>query len=376
MTKLAGHVQRQGDDVRGYLCRALFPAIKFLTGGVDPYWVRDRILPAYDEANRPMPFIWARKWNDDMASSCVAAGRPGGDRLFEHNIRDYAHWRAVTGCNVGESFNERVTETVDSIKRKAACDAQYARRMAEHGFWTIGGGVNVGHEDYPLVVHYEEFFRAPQVYYGKHEYGWPVGLWEWSPDHVFRYRKDVEILESAGIPVPEIFISEFGWDKGIYPPGDEKRGFRDAPHPENYPAWVFEADRQYSADPRVRYVSIFQTGANPDWRGFCLVGTREGEYIADHVRNSPISPPPPPKNLMQRLMALAEPSVIPMTPGHALFDAIEADDRMPCSREGRSDLDGERFAWQWAYDSAQNTRWLYVCEEGDWGNILKAERPN
>lgn len=128
-----------------------------------------------------------------------------------------------------------------------------------------------------------------------------------------------------------------------------------------------------SNDPMVKGVTFWILGTH--WHGLWYKDGRPHPAVYA-LRDMLNLDEPPPEDFIRRLMALAESSVIPMVPGHALFDAIEADDRMPCSREGRTELDGERWAWQWGFDSAEKTRCLYACVEGDWGNILKAERPN
>lgn len=285
MTKLAAHVQRQGNDVKRHLSDALYGAIKCLTD-VDPIWIRDDIFPAYDAAGRERPVVWPRKWNDDMASECVAAGKAGGDRLFEHNIRDYQRWRQMLGCDMGESLNERVTTTPDAVRLKAACEAQYARRMAAEGVWSIIGGVNVGWECVD-IAYYEEAFRAPKIIYGKHEYGWP-GEQEWNPDHVYRYRRDIARLKELGIPVPRIFITECGWDGGIV--GKKATGFRSAPNPDAYPQWLFKYAAGAELDREVEWLNIFQTGAKPDWVRFDLIGHPVGDVVAQFVRSSPPIP--------------------------------------------------------------------------------------
>lgn len=67
------------------------------------------------------------------------------------------------------------------------------------------------------------------------------------------------------------------------------------------------------------------------------------------------------------LMGYGEGFVIPMTPGHALWDAIVRDGLVLAGPEFARD----GCACQWGYDAAANRRRLYAARVGDWGNVQR-----
>ena len=221
-------------------------------------------------------------------------------------------------------------------------------------------------------------------YVGLHNYAAPA-MWDIADlaghRQFLHYRAVYQWWRNAGFDPASLLISEMGIDGGVI--GRARTGWRTHTDGEDeYMEQLAWADDRMIDDEYVVAGFVFTAGADPEkFRDFDLITSLSRKmamrtHTHPHEGEQTPPPTPAPTDFMQRLMALAEPSVIPMTPGHALFDAIEADDRIPCSREDRADLDGERWAFQWGFDSADNTRWLYACVEHDWGNILKAERPN
>jgi hypothetical protein len=304
-TKLAAGVQVWSDATKDHLKRALYPAIKALVG-VDPADIRDKVLPAYATAGRPRPFIWVRKWTDDIAADCVRAG--DARRFRDAVIGDYAHWRDVLGCDTVELDNEIICQTEDEAKRHNAFEAEVIRLLAQDGFDSIALNASVG---WPKIEHwqfYQETLATAQ-YIGLHEYGWPAENAEGQdlclfPWHVLRYRKAREEIRRLGYRLPRILITELGWEGALVNIGH--RGFR-MPGVDQlgYLNWLKWYDR--SCDPEVAYCSLFETGAQEKWKEMDLVGSQVQGAAEEYVRNSfsaPITAPDAEVTQLKAMLAI------------------------------------------------------------------------
>lgn len=285
MTKLAGHVQVLDDAVIAHLRQALYPAIKALTG-VDPTVIRDKVLSAYE--GRPRPFIWPRKWTDDIAADCVRQGAAGAKRFRDAVIGEYARWRDVLGCQVVELDNEIICWSDDDAKRHNAFEAELIRLLAQDGFGSIALNTSVGWLKIEHWQHYKETLATAQ-YIGPHEYGWPATnaegqnllYFDW---HVLRYRKACEEIRRLGYRLPRLLITELGWEGALINLGH--RGFRMFADQTPYLDWLKWYDAQIAGDPPVEYAAIFETGAQAVWKEMDAVGSRIDAPLADYVRNS------------------------------------------------------------------------------------------
>ena len=288
MTKLAGHVQVWSDETCEHLKRALYPALKVLVG-VDPVVIRDEVLPYY----QTKPFIWPRKWTDDIAANCVARGAAGAQQFRDAVIGDYSLWRDVLGCQVVELDNEIICQTDDEAKRHNAFEAEVIRLLAQDGFGSIALNASVG---WPKIEHlqwYKETLQGAQ-YLGLHEYGWPANNKDgqdlrYFPWHVLRYRKSCEEIRRLGYRLPRILITELGWEGALVNIGH--RGFRMWADQTPYLEWLKWYDEQITGDPRVEYASIFETGAKSDWREMDAVGSRIEAELENYVRSGAASTP-------------------------------------------------------------------------------------
>jgi hypothetical protein len=298
MTKLAAHVQVLDDAAIDHLKRALYPAIKCLTE-VDPAVIRDRVLPAYEAAGRARPFVWPRKWTDDIASDCVAQGAAGAKRWRDAVIGDYSHWRDVLGCDTVELDNEIICHTDDDAQRHNDFEAEVIRLLAADGFSSIALNASVGWPNLDLLWHYEETLDRAQ-YLGLHEYGWPANnaegenllYFDW---HVLRYRRTAEAIRNMGYRLPRIILTEIGWEGALV--GIGHRGFRMWADQGPYLDWLKWYDGQIEASAGIEYASIFETGAQQDWREMDAVGSQIDGGLADYARASytptqPSAPPP------------------------------------------------------------------------------------
>lgn len=286
-TKLAGHVQVWSAATEDHLKRALYPALKCLTG-VDPVEIRDKVLPAYDRAGRPRPFIWPRKWTDGITSGLVAQGAAGAKAWRDDVIADYDHWRNVLGCDTVELDNEIICWSDDDAKRHNAFEAEVIRLLAQDGFSSIALNASVGWPKLEHWQHYQETLATAQ-YIGLHEYGWPevnaeghdLRYFDW---HVLRYRRACETIRDLGYILPRIILTEIGWEGALV--GIGHRGFRMLPDQNAYLHWLKWYDGEIKDDPRVSYASIFQTGAKDDWKEMDAVGSAIDGSLADYVRDS------------------------------------------------------------------------------------------
>lgn len=306
-TKLAGHVQIWSAATEDHLKRALYPALKLLTG-VDPVEVRDKVLPAYDRAGRPRPLIWPRKWTDDITPGLVAQGAAGARAWRDAVIGDYAHWRTVLGCDTVELDNEIICWSDDDAKRHNEFEAEVIRLLAQDGFSSIALNASVGWPKLEHWRHYQETLATAQ-YIGLHEYGWPevnaeghdLRYFDW---HVLRYRRACETIRDLGYRLPRIILTEIGWEGALV--GLGHRGFRMLPDQGQYLDWLKWYDGEIKGDPRVAYANIFQTGAKDDWREMDAVGSEIDGALADYVRNSyaPAQPSAPADAEATQLKAL------------------------------------------------------------------------
>ncbi len=283
-TKLAAHVQNLNEATIDHLRRAVYPALKFMSH-VDPAVVRDRVLPAYE--GRAKPFIWVRKWTDDITGDCVRAGSMGGKRWRDAVIADYSRWRNALGCETVELDNEIICWTEDDAKRHNAFETEAIRLLASDGFASVALNASVG---WPKLEHWQYYREtlATAAYIGLHEYGWPANnaegkdlrYFDW---HVLRYRRAYQTIRDLGYRLPPILLTEIGWEGALI--GMGHRGFRMPGIDQNgYLDWLRWYDGEIGGDARVRYASIFQTGADPDWQEMDAVGSRIDGALAEYVR--------------------------------------------------------------------------------------------
>jgi hypothetical protein len=362
MTKLAAHVQVLDDAAIDHLKRALYPAIKCLTG-VDPVVIRDKVLPAYDAAGRPRPFIWPRKWTDDIASDCVAQGAAGAKRWRDAVIGDYSRWRTVLGCDTVELDNEIICHTDDDAQRHNDFEAEVIRLLAADGLASIALNASVGWPKLDLLWHYEETLDRAQ-YLGLHEYGWPASnaegenllYFDW---HVLRYRRTAEAIRNMGYRLPRIILTEIGWEGALV--GIGHRGFRMWANQAPYLDWLKWYDGEIMDDPRVVYASIFETGAQQDWREMDAVGSQIDGGLADYARSS-YSAPAAGIDWARVEAAIgqeAQRHIIPLNPSAAFErDAVELQ-LLPASREFALTVDGVTFRAQ-AYREAGQREWQHI----------------
>lgn len=326
MTKLAAHIQESSDACAEHLRRALYPAIKCM-GNTSPGWLREKVLPEYDRCGVPRPFIWRREHvTIEQQYEWVREGIAGAAKFFESTVREYDAWRNLT--DVIESVNE-VIGSDDDMRRLDEFDSEVVRLYHMHGNRVIVGNFNVG---WPKLEQWP-FYSATMIhadFLGLHEYAWPEGVAEdgqpflWHPWRVMRYKKARQVILSHGMRLPPIIFTEIGWDKAIWQGGHV--GFRGAPDPNAYYAWLTGYDARITADTDVLYAPIFQTGAAADWqqKGFDIVGHYVGNVLADYTRvdalQLPPEPPPYPPGPVSddEIRNLAWNSIgVPYTPTHA-----------------------------------------------------------
>jgi len=288
MTKLAGHVQRLNGNTIDHLKRALYPAIKCLTG-VDLWQLRDKILPSYDEEDVGRPFLWVRKWIDaNEQKQWVDEGIDGAHKFFERTVRGYDEWRDLT--NVIESVNEFIPWTDDDMRRLCGFECELTRLYHEHGNRVIVGNFSNG---WPKIEHWPLYsaMMAHADFLGLHGYAWPEGIdandgvaFLWHPWRIMRFEKARQTILSHKMRLPPIILTEIGWDRAVWQ-GDHA-GFRKAPSPNAYYDWLVGYDERIASDDDVRYAAIFQTGAAEDWSqmGFDIAGHYVGNCLADYTR--------------------------------------------------------------------------------------------
>ncbi|HUW09328.1 MAG TPA: hypothetical protein VM537_06325 [Anaerolineae bacterium] len=302
MTKLAAHIQESSDAAAEHLRMALYPAIKCM-GNVTPAWLREKVLPEYDQCGVPRPFIWRRKWVDvDEQKGWVLEGIAGAHKFFERTAPEYDAWRGLT--DVVESVNEFIPWREDDMRRLCEFESELVRLFHLHGNRIIVGNFSVG---WPQLEHWP-FYSATLAhadFLGLHEYAWPEGVagddgvaFLWHPWRVMRYKKARQVMLSHGMRLPPIILTEIGWDRAVWQTGHTVHGFRGAPDPNAYYAWLTGYDARVIPDSDVLYTSVFQTGATADWRakGFDIVGHYVGNCLADYTRVAALQHPQPPQS--------------------------------------------------------------------------------
>ena len=297
MTKLAAHVQESSDAAAEHLRRALYPAIKCM-GNTTPAWLREKVLPEYDRCGVPRPFIWRREHVEDAQwRSWVMEGKLGAAKFFGASVRGYDDWRSLT--DVVESGNEFIDWSDEDMKRLDECESELVRLYHIHGNRIIVGNFAVG---WAKMEHWKYYAATlgHADFLGEHEYGWPEGVAEdgapflWHPWRVMRHKKDRQEILAQGLRLPPIIMTEIGWDRAVWQTGHPVHGFRGAPDPNAYYAWLTGYDARVSPDVDVQYAAIFQTGAAADWRakGFDIVGHYVGNTLADYTRADALQMPP------------------------------------------------------------------------------------
>ena len=299
MSKLSAHVQNLNDATVDHLRRAVYPAIKCMTN-VSPQALRDRVLPAYDEAEVPRPFIWVRDWTDDKRDEWIRMGKAGARAFFDRTAPKYDVWSELT--DVVEGQNEAIVWTVDEMRRVDEFEAELVLLWHTHGKRYVGGNWSVGHPDLALWPEYRDALQHMD-FLGLHMYGWPEGVagdgvpFLWHPWRVFRYQMVRQTILSNNVRLPPILLTEIGWARAVWNRDLGDVGFKTAPAPNAYHGWLVSLDAKMCADSDVRYGAIFQTGANRDWQTFDIVGHFVGNCIADYTRVNalhPVVPEPEP----------------------------------------------------------------------------------
>lgn len=296
MTKLAAHVQQSSDAVAEHLRRALYPAIKCM-GNTTASWLRDEVLWEYDNCGVPRPFIWRREWTDDKRDEWVRRGEAGARAFFEHTAPAYDTWADLT--DVVEGINEFTAWTVEDMRWLNEFDAEAALLWHTHGKRYIGGDWSVGHPDLSLWPEYKDALRHMD-FLGLHMYGWPEGLNEvgtpfiWDPYRVMRWQKVREEIISHGMRLPPIILTEIGWARAVWNGDQGDVGFKVAPDPNAYYAWLTGFDALIIPDGDVQAAAIFQTGAKSGWQSFDIVNHYVGNCLADYTRVAALQHQPAP----------------------------------------------------------------------------------
>lgn len=216
-------------------------------------------------------------------------------------------------------------------------------------------------------------------YLSLHEYGMrtldPTALNEW---HVGHYKRGVEVLRSMG-RVPPVLITEFGID---YSGSQTEDGWRVAllGDEQTYMRQLAARDAEYSADPLVHGVYIF-VWHDHNWPSFTMIESmswRMTQYVRAQGAFDPAVTPAPGggggggTGIDAGLLAEAEAQVIPMVPGHALWDYITGRGWVLASREWTS---SDGMTYQWGFDALRKYRIL--CRWSALGGVEECyARPN
>lgn len=361
----AMHVQRAGDDVLRFVERGLPRAIKVLTD-VGPGFVQ-KCLDKYNAAAREIPWIWVRAWADDIRDACVNRGSSGARTYFERVMPMIVPFLPFT--HVTETVNEYIPDVPERMLLLNEFEVELCRLLRAEGLETIIGNFAPGWPDFPMWQYYKDALTVG-TYLGKHDYGWPTNGAQgenllYDPYRILRHRKDREWLNKLNYPCPPLVITEFGWDKHMA--GDRHLGFQGAGAQRNqFVPWV-QWYCQGCAQDGIRAASYFETGANPDWGTFDMVGTSEGGEIADWTRTSfqGIVAPQPPEALPTEEEIRAEawshlyPSGVPYNPA-AAFPSYAREKGWGAPTTVECDIRGVRLQ---GYSGG--VVWAVI---GDWGN--------
>lgn len=174
-------------------------------------------------------------------------------------------------------------------------------RLGKAGIAFCGPNFGVGHpaehrldELAPLFEVYAQF--PGMAFHGVHEYWSYLGV-QYGAGRVGRFEKTVNYLTSAGKPVPDMIVTEFGID---HIDSSGKRGWRDSRTEEQYAAEAEEALTQYRKFKCIVGATFFAKGATgADWYSHDIHNAQvlEGKLLtrAQELRQEIPAPPPSPE---------------------------------------------------------------------------------
>lgn len=224
---------------------------------------------------------WFDKWQPVYESRPYAHAWLGPNE--PHPLADYAFRKAL----------DKFTTILSEI-------------MRYRGYGFVGHNWSVGWAD---VGHARDFSASVKTlhdndhYLGLHEYAAPTmnevgkdGQYWWT----LRYRNTVKELLAAGVPIPNILITECGVDGGVWTPRNDparpKVGYQGYMSPDEYIANLAWYDGELSRDDYVKGAVVFTSTPNPvDWGTFD-VEEELSRKLAHHIDTFvPPTPEPEPK---------------------------------------------------------------------------------
>lgn len=309
----------------------------------------------------------------------VHQGANGAEEYFQWCLPWYRKFPYITEW---EDLNEPVCYDAAQCQNLARFIIRWIQLMAQNGYKGVVGHTSVTWPNSPecclILAEAADCAAKAGFLWDFHEYSAPQ-MWTKEGAHCLHYRTVIQWWKNVGAQIPQVVIGECGIDGGVE--GRAKHGWKSYCSEDQYIEQMRWYWHETSKDPYVQDLEFFVAGPERDWVDFDLTENLSWKMVDLIKEGLPDQPPPPEGDLMDRIMASAEPSTIEMVPGHALFDAILAERLVPCSREGTYMEHGTVYHYQWGYDLGgvlghPNWRWLYACPRNQWGDIRKRGRAN
>lgn len=225
---------------------------------------------------------------DGESNAMIRHGHAGGEAWF-NRWRSFYESRPYIWCwegpNEPQPMSDRSFRTsLDGFTYR------WTELMHQHGWKVAGMCWGVG---WPDRGHAREMAGSVQHldYLAVHEYsakqmadgvGW----------YCLRYRNTVAELESAGIRVPPILITECGIDGGVLGQSYARTGWKSYASEDQYLAQLKWYDGELKKDSYIEAATIFVAGPNQDWIDFEVTESLAAK-LATYIKNDvPVDPPP------------------------------------------------------------------------------------
>ncbi len=218
--------------------------------------------------------------DDDKEAFYYRQGADGADAYFDLMFR-IGYYRGLRGKAYAiESPNEPAVKTPEACMALATFTARLRLRMGAIGWCMVAGNFSNGTPDVTdgqVMRLLEPVWRCP--FLGLHQYAHSSPVTadnaEWL---LYRHRKVVAWLKAEGIPVPHIWLTEFGLDGTGTERGAVGWQMLCAGGFDEYLAEMRKADAELQKDAEVQAAFLFNVGGTERWASF-----EHNEYEARRI---------------------------------------------------------------------------------------------
>ncbi len=293
MSKIAGYVQRIGNDVEQHCLQARYK--HYITLATEPdFWKRQR------DAYQPSIFVRHYFRDQPLPVSPAAVADPvtvDADRLRSAGV-------PVAGVM---GYNE-VGHTGDGLSRLAELEMALIDIFASRGLRYLAGNFPVTWPQAKELKLYSAVLNRlveKNGWLDLHNYGAPT--MSGRTDLTLHHRTLKQVADANGWRWPQVIIGECGIDGGVL--DGQLRGFRAFPQTD-YVAELRWFLAELEKDGYVEAACVFGTGMNGDWETFDVVGSAVASQVA--ALSAYTAPPQPQPETIRVKLTTGEVVVLPI----------------------------------------------------------------